>query len=303
MNIEIISNSLRIVFISLLLSNILLGSHPAIAQTDNNGDQNHLALRVASYNLRMDTPRDSINAWPNRKEEVAALISYHDFDIVGTQEGFKHQLQFLCQESSGYTFFGGGRDDGIDAGEHAAILYKKDKFLVLDSGNFWLSETPDEPGLGWDATCCFRICSWVRLQDKASGSEFYVFNTHFDHQGVVARQESAKLLLSKIREIAGDQPVICLGDFNSNPETIQIQQISKVLKDTYFHSETPAYGPVGTFNGFKWDAALENRIDYIFVSQQFRVMKYAALTNSKNQRYPSDHLPVVADLLLPLTIR
>lgn len=304
MNIEIISNSVRIVFISLLLSNFLLSGHSVIAQTDSGGDQNRLTLRVASYNLRMDTPRDSINAWPNRREGVAALISYHDFDIVGTQEGFKHQLQFLCQESSGYTYYGGGRDDGIDAGEHAAILYKKDRFMVLDSGDFWLRETPDTPGLGWDATCCFRICSWVRLQDKATGREFYVFNTHFDHQGVIARQESAKLLLAKIQEIAGDQPVICLGDFNSTPETIQIQQISEVLKDAYFHSEAPPYGPVGTFNGFKWDAALENRIDYVFVSAHFRIRKYAALTDSKDQRYPSDHLPVVADLvLLPLTIR
>lgn len=262
-----------------------------------------LHLRVASYNLRLDTEHDGVNAWPNRKEEVAALIRYHGMDIIGTQEGYKHQIEFLCEET-GYDYYGGGRDDGIDAGEHAAILFNREKFSVLDSGNFWLREMPDEPGLGWDATCCFRICSWVQLLDKASGRAFYVFNTHFDHQGVIARQESAKLLINRIREIAGDNPVICTGDFNSNPETIQIQQISKVLKDTYFHSETPAYGPVGTFNGFKWDAALENRIDYIFVSQQFRVMKYAALTDSKNQRYPSDHLPVVADLfLLPITSR
>lgn len=303
MNLEIISNRVRIFFISLLLSNILLWSHSVIAQTDSGGDQNHLALRVASYNLRMDTPRDSINAWPNRKEEVSALISYHDFDIVGTQEGFLHQLQDLCEDPA-YTYYGAGRDDGQQAGEHAAILYKKDRFLVLDSGDFWLREAPDEPGLGWDATCCHRICSWVRLQDKTSGKEFYVFNTHFDHQGVIARQESAKLLLAKIQEIAGDQPVICLGDFNSTPETIQIQQLSNELKDAFFHSETPVYGPIGTFNGFKWDAPLRDRIDYVFVSDHFQIKKYATLTDSKDQRYPSDHLPVVVDLfLLPLTIR
>lgn len=273
-----------------------------VATTGAYAQQNlPMALRVATYNLRLDTQSDGINAWPNRKGDVAELIRYHGFDIIGTQEGFLHQIQFLCEET-GFAYFGGGRDDGIAAGEHAAILYNKQRFLVLDSGNFWLRENPNEPGLGWDATCCFRICSWVLMQEKASGQEFYVFNTHFDHQGVIARQESAKLLLERICNIAGNKPVICTGDFNSTPETSQIQQISSVLNDSYTHSEQAPYGPVGTFNGFKWDAAFENRIDYVFVSPHFQVKKYAALSDSKNQRYPSDHLPVVADLVLsPLT--
>ncbi len=269
-------------------------------------------LRVASYNLRMDTPRDSINAWPNRKEEVRALLRYHDLDIVGTQEGFIHQLLDLCGDPAAtedntytpYTYYGVGRDDGQQAGEHSAILYKKERFHLLDAGDFWLSEAPDLPGKGWDATCCNRICSWVRLEDQRSGEEFFVFNVHFDHQGKIAREQSAILMLSKISEIAGDMPMICTGDFNSTPETIQIRQMSGILADSYEVTEQPPYGPVGTFNGFKWDAGLQDRIDYVFVSGQFRVQKYAALTDSKNQRFPSDHLPVVADLfLLPLTSR
>lgn len=252
-------------------------------------------LKVASYNLRMDTPRDSLNAWPNRKENVKALIQYHDFDIIGTQEGFKHQLDDLL-EMPGYAYFGAGREDGQDAGEHSAVLYKTDRFKVLDSGDFWLSETPEKPGLGWDATCCNRISSWAKLTDKESKKEFFVFNVHFDHQGVIARKESGKLMVEKIKEIAGDAPVVCTGDFNSTPDTEQIQSLSNLLNDAYTVTQLPPYGPIGTFNGFRFNAPLKNRIDYIFVSEHFEVSKYASLTDAKDQRYPSDHLPVVADL-------
>ncbi len=252
-------------------------------------------IKVASYNLRMDTPRDSLNAWPHRKENVKALLQYHDFDIVGTQEGFIHQLNDLC-EIPAYAYFGAGRDDGEHAGEHSAILYKKDRFEIIDSGNFWLSETPDKPGLGWDATCCNRICSWAKFADKDTKKEFYVFNVHFDHQGVVARQESGKLMVSKIKEIAKDEPVICTGDFNSTPETEQIKGLSALLDDAYSVSKLPPYGPVGTTNSFRFTAPMRNRIDYVFVSKHFQVAKYAVLTDAKDQRYPSDHLPVVANI-------
>jgi endonuclease/exonuclease/phosphatase family metal-dependent hydrolase len=252
---------------------------------------------VSSYNIRMDTPSDSINAWPNRKENVKALIQYHDFDIMGTQEGFKHQLEDLL-EMPGYAYTGSGRDDGRDAGEHSAIVYKEDRFEVIDSGDFWLSETPDKPGLGWDATCCNRIASWAKFRDKNTGKEFYVFNAHFDHQGVVARQESGKLMVKKIKEIAKDAPAICTGDFNSTPETEQIKALSSLLNDAYSVTKMPPYGPVGTSNGFRFTAPLKNRIDYVFVSDHFEVSKYAVLTDAKDQRYPSDHLPVVATVHL-----
>ncbi|GGG77194.1 endonuclease [Parapedobacter pyrenivorans] len=254
-------------------------------------------IRVASYNLRMDTPRDSLNAWPNRKENVKALIRYHDFDIIGTQEGFVHQLTDIL-ELPEYAYFGAGRDDGKQAGEHSAIIYKKDRFRIVDSGNFWLSETPGEPGLGWDATCCNRICSWAKFADKGTKKEFYVFNVHFDHQGVIARKESGKLMVAKIKEIAKDAPVICMGDFNSTPETEQIKGMSAILNDAYTITKQPPYGPVGTTNSFRFTAPMKNRIDYIFVSKDFEVAKYAVLTDAKDQRYPSDHLPVVADVHL-----
>lgn len=250
-------------------------------------------IKVSSFNLRMDTPRDSINAWPNRKEMVKSLIQYHDFDIIGTQEGFIHQLTDLM-EMPGFAFIGAGRDDGKQGGEHSSIIYKTDRFKVLESGDFWLRENPDEPGLGWDATCCNRIASWGLFKDLENGNEFYVFNAHFDHQGVVARRESGKLMVKKMKEIAQGKPVICTGDFNSTPDTEQIIGLSEFLNDSYKVSKMKPYGPVGTTNAFVFTAPMKNRIDYVFVSDDFEVSKYAVLTDALNQRYPSDHLPVVA---------
>jgi len=243
----------------------------------------------------MDTPKDGENAWPKRKDMVKGLIQYHDFDIIGTQEGFIHQLNDLL-EMPGFAFIGAGRDDGKQAGEHSAILFKKDRFEVLDSGNFWLRENPEEPGLGWDATCCNRIASWGLFRDLKSGKEFYVFNAHFDHQGVIARKESGKLMVKKIKEIAQGKPVICTGDFNSTPETEQIIAMTELLQDSYQVSKMAAYGPVGTTNSFVFTAPMKNRIDYVLVSEDFEVLKYAVLTDALNQHYPSDHLPVVANI-------
>lgn len=253
-------------------------------------------LNVASYNLRMDTRNDGINSWSNRKDNVNALIRYHDFDIFGTQEGFRHQLEDIARMKD-YRFTGGGRDDGKKAGEHSAIFYKKDRFRLLDSGDFWLRENPDEPGKGWDATCCNRIVSWAKFRDGLTKKEFFVFNAHFDHQGVVARRESGKLIVEKVKQIAGEFPVILTGDLNSLPDTEQIHAIGTILKDTRLVTQAPAYGPEGTFNSFDWDAPLDRRIDYVFVSNHFDVLKYGVLTDALHRRYPSDHQPVVVQLL------
>ena len=257
--------------------------------------QKKKAIRIATYNLRMDTPDDGVNAWPNRKENVKALILYHDFDIFGTQEGFAHQLKDLC-EMPGYAYIGAGRDDGLSGGEHSAIFYKSGRFKLLDSGNFWLRETPDQPGKGWDAICCNRICSWAKFRDVNTKKAFFVFNVHFDHQGVVARRESGKLMVQKIKEIAGANPVIFTGDLNSTPETEQVQTVQTIMNDSYRVAAMPPYGPEGTFNGFRFGAPMKDRIDYIFVSRHFSVSKYAVLTDALEQRYPSDHLPVVTDV-------
>ncbi|MDR0537188.1 MAG: endonuclease/exonuclease/phosphatase family protein [Tannerellaceae bacterium] len=256
-----------------------------------------LALRIVSYNLRMDTKSDSLNAWEYRKENVKALIQYHAPDIVGTQEGFLHQLKDVNQ-TPGYTYIGVGRDDGKEAGEHSAIFYKKDRFIIVETGNFWLRQTPNVPGKGWDATCCNRICSWAKFKEKKSKRTFYVFNVHFDHEGVIARRESGKLMVEKMKEIARDEPIICTGDFNSTPETEQIQHLASYLNDSHQTTQLPPYGPQGTFNHRFSNPITGNRIDYIFTGKKIQTLRYAHLTDNNGRNYPSDHIPVMVDLIL-----
>ncbi len=257
-------------------------------------DKKTCMLNVATFNLRMDTSSDGENAWPKRKEMVKGLIRFHDFDICGTQEGFKHQLSDIL-ELGNYSYVGAGRDDGKDAGEHSAILYKKDRLEVLENGNFWFSETPDIPSKGWDATCCNRICSWVKFKDKKSGKEFYVFNSHFDHEGRVARRNSSLLLLKRIREIAGNMPVFCTGDFNAIPddEPIQIIYNDGSLMDSYRVTRQPPYGTEGSFHSFNVNSPMKGRIDYIWVTKNITVIKYGTLNEQQYGRFPSDHFPVM----------
>lgn len=270
----------------LLLLTFLLALLPAAHA------QQQATLHIATYNLRMNTERDGANAWPHRKELVKSLVRYHDFDVFATQEGLPEQIADLDGMPE-YAHVGVGRDDGQHAGEHSAIFYKRQRFTLLRAGDFWLSQTPERPSLGWDATCCHRLASWAHLQDRQSGRKFYFFSVHFDHEGQVARRESARLMLSKVKEIAGAAPVIVAGDFNSVPETEQIATMKTALADAFDISAKPAYGPIGTFNAFKIDSPLEERIDYIFVSPQVKVLSYATLTDSRHGRFPSDHLPVL----------
>ena len=249
-------------------------------------------LIVATYNLRYNNPQDGINAWPNRVNLVKGLIQFHDWDIFGTQEVLYNQIQDL-EALSEYGWIGVGRDDGKLAGEFAALFYKKSRIEVIQSGNFWLSTTPGEPTMGWDAKCCKRICTWAKCKDKQNGKLFYVFNAHFDHEGVVARLESAKLMHQKATEISKGLPVIIMGDFNSLPESDAIKILNDVgYRDSFTHSKQAPYGPVGTFNSFNWNAELNRRIDYIFLGKYFNIEKYGVLTDSFEKRYPSDHQPV-----------
>lgn len=250
-------------------------------------------LNIATYNLRMDTPRDSLDSWTHRKDNVNGLIRFHDFDIMGTQEGFHHQLLDIVEDGD-YAYVGAGRDDGKDEGEHSAIVYKTDRFEVLDNGDFWFSLTPDKPSFGWDANIR-RICSWAKFRDKEAGKEFFFFSLHYDHQGKEARRNSSKLMLTKIKEIAGDAPTFCVGDFNATPddEPIQIIYDADILSDSYLISEAMPYGTVGTFNAFKLDAPMKNRIDYIWVTPNITIKKYGVLNDMHYGRFPSDHFPVM----------
>jgi endonuclease/exonuclease/phosphatase family metal-dependent hydrolase len=254
-------------------------------------------FNVATYNLRLNIPEDGANAWPQRKEAVKALVRYHEWDLFGTQEGLADQIDDLAA-MEGFAYVGVGRDDGKRAGEHAAIFYQKARFKVERQGDFWLSETPDKPSKGWDARCCNRLATWAKMRDRNSGQVFFVFSVHFDHEGTVARRESAHLMLRKMRELAGNYPLICLGDFNATPESEPIAIMSAGLIDSSRVSESPPYGPVGTFNDFKLDAELKNRIDYIFINSRVKILKYGVLTDSAGARFPSDHLPVAARVAL-----
>lgn len=254
-------------------------------------------FNAATYNLRLNTEADGPDRWALRKDAVRALIRYHEFDLFGTQEGLADQIDDLA-EMQEFDHAGVGRDDGRHAGEHSAIFFRRARFELLGHGDFWLSQTPDRPSIGWDGRCCRRLASWVRLRERESGREFVVFSAHFDHEGVVARRESARLILRQAEAIAGPLPVICLGDLNSTPESDAARTLAARLRDARESSLAPPYGPVGTFNGFRLDAPLADRIDYIFVREHFEVLKYAALTDSLGARFPSDHLPVVARLRL-----
>jgi endonuclease/exonuclease/phosphatase family metal-dependent hydrolase len=255
-------------------------------------------FRVATYNLRLDFAGDSGNLWKVRKDYVAELIRFHEFDIFGTQEGFKNQLDDLQTALPYYERYGIGRDDGATKGEHSAIFFRKDKFELLKSGDFWLSQTPEKPGFGWDAKIN-RICSWIQLKDKKSKKSFFVFNVHYDHQAMVARRESSKLILQRIDSLAGKSPVVLTGDFNGdhNSEWYQLIANSGVLRDTYKDVEHP-YLNNGTFQNFGRNLNRNQVIDHIFVTKQFTTGKWGALTDTYNNKFPSDHLPVMAVITL-----
>lgn len=257
-------------------------------------DVNAQKIIIGTFNIRFDNPRDTGNLWVDRAPVVSNLIRFHEFDVLGVQEALKNQLDDIATALPEYARHGKGRDDGKDAGEHSAIFYKKDRFTLLKSGDFWLSETPDKPGKGWDATCCNRICSWVYLEDKKTKKRFYTFNVHFDHQGVVARRESSKLILAKIREIAGQAPVLLTGDLNGgrDSEWYQTLATSDLLTDVFAKVKFP-YANNASFNSFRTPRG-KTVIDHIFMTKQFTASKWGILTDTYFGKYPSDHFPVLA---------
>lgn len=255
-------------------------------------------ITIGTFNIRYDNPGDTGNLWINRAPIVANLIRFHKFDVLGVQEGLKNQLDDITNALPEYARYGKGRDDGKEAGEHSAIYYKKDRFKLVKSGDFWLSETPDVPGKGWDATCCNRICSWVYLEDLKTKKQFYAFNVHFDHQGVVARIESSKLILKKINEIAGNKPVLLTGDFNGgrDSEWYKLIATSTVLTDVHSKVKFP-YANNASFSSFKTPLG-QGVIDHIFMSKQFTATRWGILTDTYFGKFPSDHFPILAEVEL-----
>ncbi|QZT38807.1 endonuclease/exonuclease/phosphatase family protein [Halosquirtibacter xylanolyticus] len=253
--------------------------------------------RIMTYNIRYDNPNDGEQSWSHRKDGILALIKYHDPQILCVQEALNSQVKDLKSGLDHYGFVGVGRDDGQENGEYAGIFYDKDKYSRVEDGHFWLSATSNKASIGWDAAC-IRICTWVKLRDKMTRKLLVVFNTHFDHVGKKAQSESAKLIVSKIRELTeqGKYSYVLTGDFNMEPQANAIQYLSKKYDDAKKVSYTKPYGPNGTFNRFDFNHPLDSRIDYIFVKEGLEVEHYAVLSDSKDLHYYSDHLPVVIDL-------
>ena len=254
------------------------------------------SMVIGTYNIRYDNPNDKGNLWVDRAPVIGSLIRFHGYEIIGMQEVLKNQLDDLGKMLPEFAHYGVGRDNGISEGEHSVIFYKKDRFDLMDSGDFWLSQTPEKVGPGWDANLN-RICSWVKLKEKNSKKVFYVFNAHYDHEGVEARRESSKLVLAKIKSIAKGQPAIFMGDLNGGRESECYKTLatSTLLHDIY-DITSMRYANNGTFNAFGNNIQKDNIIDHIFVTKSFSSMYYGILTDTYMGKYPSDHFPVLVEV-------
>ncbi|GAA0535369.1 endonuclease/exonuclease/phosphatase family protein [Chitinophaga japonensis] len=260
-------------------------------------------LTVMTFNIRYNTASDSLDAWPYRKDKVAGTVLFYETDLLGVQEALYDQITDLQQRLPQYKHTGVGRDDGKTKGEFSAIFYDTTRLQLLQSETFWLSATPQVPGSkGWDAAIT-RIVTWGKFRDKKTNKVFFHFNTHFDHRGEVARRESAHLLLKQVHAIAGKTPAVITGDFNATPDDEPIKVIMDNSDPLHFTdskalSQTPHFGPEGTFNGFRHGERGTQPIDYIFLKGKFRVLRHATLSNTWGGRFASDHFAVLSSLVM-----
>ncbi|MCM4162948.1 MULTISPECIES: endonuclease/exonuclease/phosphatase family protein [unclassified Arenibacter] len=262
--------------------------------------QNAIKTNVMSFNIRYDEPQDKEQNWHQRKENVVRMLKFYDLDMIGLQEVLLSQLNYLKSNLDAYEVVGVGREDGKDKGEFVPIFYKKDRYAQINTGTFWLSETPNEVSKGWDANL-ERIVTWVILLDKKSNREVVFFNTHFDHRGVEARIKSAELLKSKIVDLAQGRPVVLTGDFNSVPESDAIRTLTNTSDDNSLVNSNElaklTYGPNWTSGGFDSKPFDQRRIiDYIFLKDITVVNRYAVFTEKLNEICLSDHCPVFTQI-------
>ncbi|MCL6591089.1 MAG: endonuclease/exonuclease/phosphatase family protein [Firmicutes bacterium] len=258
-------------------------------------------LRIMSYNICYDDRSNGENAWALRRDKVASIIGFHHPDLAGLQEVLRHQAVDLLRLLPGYEWFGTSAD-GTGKGEIVAVFYRPERLKLLQQGFFWLSQEPEIPGSkGWDAKLP-RMAAWGKFKDRISGKKFFHFNTHFDHKGRQAQLESGILLLNRIAGIARDTPVIVTGDFNFT-ESAQAyylltndRKAGGPLYDARYTSAHKHHGPGVTFCGFKAGGGPGARIDYIFTKNRVKVWRHGVLTDAWNGRYPSDHLPVLAEV-------
>lgn len=278
------------------------------------------AVDVMSFNLRYSNPADGPNAWPLRKERVAAAIRFHRPALLGVQEALASMLDELDMLLPGFGRVGVGRTDGATQGEYSAILYDTTRLAIEESGTFWLSPTPEVVGSrGWDAAL-ERIATWARVRDRRTGCIWVHVNTHFDHVGDSARVESARLIRRRLGELAGGRAITMTGDFNADPSHPVYATLTRrddaataaagaagaarttgappspVLHDALLASSTPHYGPMSTWNAFR-EIEDGKRIDFVFVSEGVQVLRHGILTDRWDGRFLSDHLPVLATVV------
>ena len=260
-------------------------------------------VTVMTFNIRFDNPGDGINAWSNRIPVTKAYMSQETPDILGVQESLYHQNLDLLEIMPGYAYVGTGRDDGKEGGEFSPIFYRKEVFELLEDAQFWLSETPDVPGsIGWEAILP-RVVTWAKLKHVQSGKELFVFNTHYSHVSDLARRKSMEFMADKINEIAGDHPVIVLGDFNiTQGSDLYHHMVAHLeekngLQNAEYLSQQPVSLADATFNAFR-DGIEPRVIDYIFVDNNFDVLSYAVDIVKEDEVFISDHWPVKAVLKL-----
>ncbi len=254
-------------------------------------------IKVMSYNIWLDVEADGENKWSLRKEKVAGLMKYYGPDFIGGQEVQNLQLQYIMENLQGYSYIGVGRDDGKEAGEYSCIFYNSNKFELVQQATFWLSPTPDSVSQGWDAAYN-RVCTYGLFKSKQTKQLFWVFNTHFDHVGKLARLNSSKMILQKIAALNfKNYPAILTGDFNLRPEEEPVKEISRQMQNARTISKL-IYGNADTWNGFKFHEKPEGTLDYIFISNDRRlsVSRFATITDSYELKYPSDHFPVMATI-------
>ena len=263
-------------------------------------DSHAYKLRIMSYNIRLYTKADGPkNLWENRRDPLCKYVAKVSPDVLGMQEVVRNQLDDVLQRLPDYDFVGVGRDDGATKGEYSPVLFRKDKYTVVDKGWFWLSETPDQPSYGWTAACR-RIATWVILKDNKTGEKFFFCNTHFDHKSVKARKESAKLTKEKFKSIAGNLPVLFCADFNTNEkeETYSLLcNYSYPFNDVWKVAKKRKGGPA-TFNGWGNRKNTEDeKIDFIFVSPSVKAKKATIYSSALGDGYfMSDHNALWADL-------
>jgi len=250
-------------------------------------------FNLMTYNIRFANPADAPHTWPARNPLVVDQILEFDADIIGFQEALHQQVLDLEKDLPDYAWVGVGRDDGITAGEFSPLFYKTERFKLLEYGTLWLSETPEQISIGWDAALP-RIATWATLTDRTTQDQLLVINTHFDHIGKTARLNSIKLLINfLIEHRAAHKHLVLMGDLNTGPDDEPYKWLMEqnILSDPFYEAEHRV-GPVGTFNAFNY-AHQSERIDYIFLDPALKVQQYKVLMESHNSILPSDHWPVM----------